>query len=275
MRAIILAAGYGHRMEFEGPRVPKVMIEIGGKTLLRRHIDILRHCEVDEIVVATGYRADTIHAELAAAGVAGWVETVVNPCYREGSIVTLLSVREQLTRGGDVVLMDGDVLYDSRIMERLLASAHRNCFLLDREFEPGEEPTKLCVRDGALVEFRKEVNVPHDYWGESVGFFRLGEDVARRLVPAAQRYVDAGARQELYDEALRDILLSDPPGSFGFEDITGLPWIEIDFAADFAQAKAKVLPLLVESSEPPGLAVGARGGRWPLRDQMAARGESK
>ena len=246
MRAIILAAGKGRRMTFDGARVPKVMLSFGGKTLLRRHIEILRHCGVDEIVVAVGYRPRLIAAEVAAMGAADVVETVYNPDFKQGSIVTLWSVRDQLVRGGDVVLMDGDVLYDHRMMARLLASDHDNCFLLDRDFEPGEEPTKLCVRDGHLVEFHKVVNVAFDYWGESIGFFRLTEGIARRLVPAAKRYLDADMRFDLYDEALRDILIVDPPGTFGFEDVSGLPWTEIDFQEDIEHAKANVLPRLID-----------------------------
>ncbi len=258
MRAIILAAGVGRRMEFDGPRAPKVLLDFGGKTLLRRHVEILHRFGIDEIAVAVGYRVDLINAELAAIGAADAIETVFNPDYEQGSIVTLWTLREQLLRGGDVILMDGDVLYDDRIMEPLLASSHRNCFLLDRDFEPGDEPTKLCVRDGELVEFRKQVDVRFDYWGESVGFFRLGEPVAKRLVAAALRYLDAGKRYELYDEALRDILLADPPGSFGFEDVTGLPWIEIDFMEDIERAKRDVLPLLIEPrAERPGVVVAA------------------
>ena len=246
MRAIILAAGKGLRMTFERERLPKVMLSFGGKTLLRRHLEILRACGIDEIIVAVGYRAQLIAAEVAALGFGGSVELVDNPKYKQGSIVTLWSVREALMRGGDVILMDGDVLYDYRMMERLLASDHGNCFLLDRDFEEGEEPTKLCVRDGHLVEFHKVVNVAYDFWGESVGFFRLSEDVARRIVPAAKRYLDADMRFELYDEALRSILITDPPGAFGFEDITGLPWTEIDFKEDIDYANQNVLGKLLD-----------------------------
>lgn len=250
MRAIILAAGAGWRMAFEGERLPKILLRFGGKTLLRRHVEVLDACGVDEIVVATGFRADRIADELAAIGADDRVETVRNPDYREGSIVTLWTVREQLARGGDVILMDADVLYDHRVMERLLASPHRNCFLLDRDFAAGDEETKLCVRDGCVVEFRKEVDVAFDFWGESVGFFRLGEDVARRLVPAARGYLDAGNRDVLYDEALRDILLADPAGTFGFEDVTGLPWTEIDFVEDVERARKEILPRLIEPANP-------------------------
>ena len=258
MRAIILAAGKGRRMTFDGVPLPKVMLSFGGKTLLRRHVEILRHCGVDEIVVAVGYRREIIDREIAATGAGDWVETVYNPTFEEGSIVTLWSVREQLLRGGDVILMDGDVLYDHRVMDCLLKSNHGNCFLLDRDFELGEEPTKLCVRDGHLVEFHKVVNVTYDFWGESVGFFRLTEDVAHRLVPAARRYLDADMRFELYDVALRDLLLTDSPGTFGFEDITGLPWTEIDFQEDISHATDKVLPELIElNGDVAGLAAGS------------------
>ena len=256
MRAIILAAGMGHRMTFEGDRLPKVMLSFGGKTLLRRHIEILRHCGIDEIVVAVGYRADLIEDEIARLGLGAHVETVMNPEFEQGSIVTLWNVREALGRGGDVILMDGDVLYDYRMMERLLTTDHGNCFLLDRDFEEGEEPTKLCVRDGHLVEFHKVVNVTYDFWGESVGFFRLTEDVARRMAPAAKRYLDADMRFELYDQALRDILITDPPGAFGFEDITGLPWTEIDFVEDVEYANSFILEKLQDhTAAKPKLAV--------------------
>ena len=246
MRAIILAAGKGHRMTFEQERLPKVMLPFGGKTLLQRHIEILRHCGVEEIVVAVGYRSELVAAEIASLGLGDYIEMVINPDYKQGSIVTLWSIREALGRGGDVILMDGDVLYDYRMMDRLLTSDHGNCFLLDRDFEEGAEPTKLCVRDGHLVEFHKVVNVAYDFWGESVGFFRLTEDVARRMVPAAKRYLDADMRFELYDEALRDILITDPPGAFGFEDITGLPWTEIDFVEDVEYANNVVLDKLLD-----------------------------
>ncbi len=79
--------------------------------------------------------------------------------------------------------------------------------------------------------------------------------------------MQAGLRHELYDEALRDLLLSEPPGTFGFEDVTGLPWIEIDFVEDVERARAQVLPRLVEPREAIALAAGepaaGRGGGRP------------
>jgi choline kinase len=243
VRAIIYAAGVGARLGEDDP-VPKILLEIGGRSLLRRHLDILDACGVEEIVIALGHKAEAVETAVAALRPDGAVRTVRNPDYRRGSIVTQWCVRDALTAGGPVLLMDADVLYDRRLLDRLLGSAHADCFLLDRDIEPDEEPVKLCIRDGHLVDFRKRPERSFDWCGESVGFFKLGEATARRLVAATRRYIETGQTGEYYDEALRDLLIADPPGRFGFEDVTGLPWTEIDFPADLARAQDVVLPRL-------------------------------
>jgi choline kinase len=245
MRAVILAAGTGARL---GPRAlegPKVLLTIGGRTLLERHLRLLAIAGIDDVVIGVGYAAEQVRAELKRLGVAGRVATVDNPDYRRGSVVTLWTLREVLTRGGDVLIMDGDVLYDRRILERLVETRHRNCFLLDRDVEHGEEPMKLAIRGGLPVDFRKKIERPHDYYGESVGFFRLSDRTAADLVQAAAALIGAGYDDAYFEEALRVVLLASPTGAFGFEDVTGLPWIEIDFPADIERAEREVLPALL------------------------------
>ena len=69
--------------------------------------------------------------------------------------------------------------------------------------------------------------------------------MARDLVDAARRIIAAGRREDYMEEAIRDVLLASPPGRFGFIDVTGLPWIEIDFAGDLERAAGEILPRLI------------------------------
>jgi choline kinase len=241
MKAIILAAGLGRRL---GASTPKCLLEFGGRTLLQRHLDVLANRAIDEVVIGVGHGAEQVEAVLAQGRRPIPTRLVYNPDYAQGSIVTLWHLRESLCAGSDALLMDADVLYDRRVLARLLESRHRNCFLLDREFEPGDEPVKLCVRDGRLVEFRKQVDVACDYTGESVGFFRLSGRMAGKLIEAAATYIGANRRDQPYEEALRDTLLAEPD-QFSFEDITGLAWIEIDFPVDIERARAAILPQML------------------------------
>src|SRR5215468_7011945 len=129
--------------------------------------------------------------------------------------------------------MDADVLYDRAILARLVEAAG-NVFLIDRKFDDGgQEAVKLCLRRGVPVEFRKRLapDLEYDLVGESVGFFCFTEAIARVLAARCGEYVAAGRLDEPYEEAIRALLL-EQPGEFRVEDITGLPWIEIDFPDD-------------------------------------------
>ena len=67
--------------------------------------------------------------------------------------------------------------------------------------------------------------------------------MAENLTRRAEAYILRGDREAPYEEIIRDAIL-DAPADFAFEDISGTPWIEIDFAEDVVRAEAEILPLL-------------------------------
>ena len=250
MKVVMLAAGIGARLgHTTAETVPKVLLRFDGKSLLERHIDIFRRQEISELVLGVGFHHDDIQREIETLGARSFARTVFNKDYDQGNIVTLWTLRNDLDCGEPVLLMDADVLYHEDMLDRLINSPHPNCFLLDRAFDPGDEPVKLCIRDGEIIEFRKWLSAEFDFCGESVGFFKLSAEVAKKVVVQAEHYLRQSRRQEPYEEAIRDVLLTSPRNTFAFEEITNMPWIEIDFAADIERANTVVLPLIQAAKE--------------------------
>ncbi len=250
MKVVMLAAGIGSRLGFPPMQHPaKVLLRFGGKSLLQLHIEFFRRLGLDELVLGVGYHHQDIVREIAAIGAEDFVRTVFNEDYEEGNIVTLWTLRDEVRCGEPVLLMDADVLYDEELVVRLINSKHQNCLLVDHDFDPGDEPVKVCVRDGEIIEFRKWLSADFDCCGESVGFFKLSTEVAKKVITQTEHYLRQGRRQEPYEEAIRDVLLTSPRGTFAYEDITGMPWIEIDFAADIARANSEILPRIMSAAE--------------------------
>ena len=241
MRAVILAAGVGRRL---GHDKPKILLNFGGRTLLERHLAILAALGVGDVVIGIGHEALVIEDALTALGQTD-VSTVYNPDYEQGSILTLWRVRSALAAGGPVLLMDGDVLYDRRVLEPLVETHHADCLLVDRAYEPGDEPVKVGLVDGAPADFGKTIDPALDAYGESVGFFRLSEGTANALVEKAGRMIDEGGRERPMEDAVAAVIRAAKP-PFGFEDVTGLPWIEIDFPEDVTRAESVILPKLAD-----------------------------
>lgn len=249
MKAVMLAAGTGARLGFTATEPPaKVLLRFGGKSLLQFHIETLKRYGIEELVLGVGHHHEDIEREIAALGAQDFVRTVFNKDYEEGNIVTLWTLREELCCSETVLLMDADVLYDEKLVECLLNSQHQNCLLIDRDFEPGDEPVKVCIRDGEIVEFRKWLSTTFDFCGESVGMFKLSAHATEGIISQTKLYLAQGRRHEPYEEMIRDFLLTAPRGTFAFEDITGLPWIEIDFAADVERANAEILPRILTAA---------------------------
>ena len=253
MRAIILAAGRGARLsQSEGSQLPKCLLKFGQQSLLERHLRLLQAAGVEEVVLGLGFEHQVVEAELARLAAMGLprAEIFINERFTLGSVLTVHVMAEAMRRGGDVLLMDADVLYDERIMQALTAgAAPSNRILIDREFEAGDEPVKVCVQGGIPVELRKQVaaGLRYDTIGESVGFFRFDERAARRLADLVAGYVTAGREHLPHEETMRDLIL-ERSQVFRIMDVTGAPWIEIDFPADVERAATEVLPQLLSLS---------------------------
>lgn len=246
MHAIILAAGRGNRLaEFNPDGRPKCLLEFGGRSLLARQLDSLFRCGVSQATLVVGYEADLIIDHVGTLTSRPQVAFVYNPAFNKGSVLSLLAAHEVMSSGETVLVLDADVLFHPQIMQTLIESSHHNCFLIDQDFVAGDEPVKIAMHQGQMVEFRKAlpVGLSFDTLGESVGFFKFDGEIAAKITQTCAKYNAEGLLDAPHEEALRDVLL-EQSSEFACEDISGLPWLEIDFPEDVEKAVKQILPAI-------------------------------
>jgi choline kinase len=219
MIGVLLIAGVGRRLSNDRP---KVLLEVGGRTLLDRHLENLRALGIPVLAV-TGWQAETIPVP----------RQVVNPEYRRGSLLSLKAALQAVDE--DAILMDGDVLYDPSILADV-ARLPRG-FAIDPRTDPGDEEMMVGVKDGKVRAIRRGKLPGFDLVGEGVGFFKID----RASLPALRRAVDASAPDGDYERALDRFV-----GEHGADYVLvgGRPWTEIDFPQDLERARREVLPRL-------------------------------
>ena len=246
MQAIILAAGRGNRLaDFNPDGRPKCLLEFEGKSLLSRQLDCLFRQGVHHVTLVVGYEADMILAHVATLESRPEVAYVYNPAYTDGSVLSLLAAKNILMGDDPVLVLDADVLFHPKIMQILIESTHSNCYLIDRNFVPGDEPVKIALNQGRMVEFRKALkqDLQFDTVGESVGFFKFQGAMAHKIAETCADYRADGLLDAPHEEALRDVLLKHP-GEFACEDVSGMPWLEVDFPEDIERAIKDVMPAI-------------------------------
>lgn len=219
MKAVLLAAGVGRRL---GSDLPKALLEVGGRTLLDRHLDNLRQLGLDALVV-TGFQAERF----------AHLPTVHNAEFRRGSVLSLKTALDTLDE--DCVVMDADVLYDPSILADVIGLERG--FALDPRTDPGDEEMMLGVRDGKVRAIRRGRLPGFDLVGEGVGFVKLD----RASLPAVRDAIDASDPEGDYEAAL-DLYLGEHGADYVL--VGDRPWVEIDFPEDVERAERDVLPLL-------------------------------
>ncbi len=104
---------------------PLCMVEIGGKTLLERQMDLLHSAGITDISVVGGHRHERIKAEGA--------RLLYNPDYQSGNCAQSILVAGDHLKDNALIVYS-DILFDRRILERLLESPHQITLVIDRAY---------------------------------------------------------------------------------------------------------------------------------------------
>ncbi len=235
-QAIILAAGRGSRLGPATDGTPKCMLEVGGSTLLDHHTRVLRDLGINRICVVTGHESNQVRVSLDAM-----CDCLVNASFAETNSLYSL----WLTRGclsGGFMLMNCDVLAHPEVYRRV-AEAQGCALAYDSSSGVDPEHMKLQIVDGRLVTMSKTLD-RDIVCGENVGILKFDAQGAQHLYREAHRLITTGVRNTWAPAAVDGIARQI---SVSCIDIADLPWVEIDFAEDYAEAQRRVWPAIART----------------------------
>jgi L-glutamine-phosphate cytidylyltransferase len=238
MKAVILSAGQGSRLLPLTAERPKCLLPLGPKSLIEWQIDVLARCGVDEIVVVVGFRAALVEALLAKLVRPGLrIRTLFNPFYNVAdNLGSCWLARHEMA--GDFLLLNGDTLFETAVLQRLLASPPAPITVtIDRKAGYDADDMKVHLDGTRLLEIGKTLP-PARTDGESIGLLSF-----RGAGPAL--FVDAVDRALRVSEGLKSFYLKvidQLAKSQRVETATieGLAWGEVDYPADLQRAEQLV-----------------------------------
>ncbi|RLA04469.1 MAG: phosphocholine cytidylyltransferase family protein [Gammaproteobacteria bacterium] len=240
-RALILAAGQGTRLRPLTNDKPKCLVPLLGRSLLERQVDTLRASGVNDIHVATGYRADQIEA----LGFA----TSINPRFAKTNMVeTLFSALAFIQQEGDLIIAYGDIVYQSNNLQALLNCDDEIALMIDAKWRdlwslrlenPLDDAETLKMdAEGYVAELGKR---PHSYdqiEGQYTGLIKIRSDKLEALV-AFYNQLDRTATYDgkdfnnMYMTSFLQLLIDNSWKAKAVLVNNG--WLEVDSVEDLSQ----------------------------------------
>ena len=199
-----------------------------------RTVDSIKAAGITELVVVTGYRGEMIRSFLTDNYKDMQISFVDNVDYQTTNNIYSLWLAKDYVAGKDFILLDSDILFDGRIINRLLGS-EGTCLAVNTH-KLGEEEIKVVTDDkGMVIEISKVCSIEKAI-GESVGIEKMQADYSDALFKELSVMIEQEKLVDVFYERAFERLITQGH-LFGVVNTTDIFSIELDTVEDFNQAK--------------------------------------
>ena len=224
MKAIILAAGKSTRLYPITLTSPKCMLQVAGKKIIDHQISWLRHCDITDILVVTGYLNHMIEGHLNDD-----VRYAHFPHYENANnLATLYSVRDELN--DDVVILFSDVLLSVKLLYRCVNRSDHICLIVDSQ-NITDKTMRVIIEDDFIADIGGHIPVEQAD-ANFIGVAKFSVNAIHDLViKMGELLKDDKYLHDYYTVALRDWSAS--AGKVSYIEVEQDPWVEIDTVEDY------------------------------------------
>jgi choline kinase len=273
MKAVILAAGRGTRIEPVTHGMPKCLLDFRGRTILDWQIEGLWAAGVSQIGIVVGHNGHRImeHICRTFGDSLDSFHFMHNPVFATTNNIYSLWVAREWVKSSDFLCLNADVLCHPDILLRAIPADCPVSMIVDPEWR--DETMKVVIRNGAVVRMSKSISRA-EYSATYIGITAFSWKLAPALFDEIGTMVVEGNVNEFFNAAVQRLV--ERGLRVGFSTTAGLPWAEIDDAADLRFARATVYPRLPKPTGAcrridPEPAFGARHGLRPRDGRNSSR----
>ncbi len=232
MKAVIIAAGRGERMEHLTSHTPKPLITLNKHSLIEHVITSCKKAGINDFLIVTGYKGELIQRKLREGKELGVnIKYVTNSQWQKGNATSLIAAREELEADKYFILSMSDHIYNEALIFTALNDYNgKPMVCVDRNpvhVKDLEDATKVMVRlDGSVKDIGKEI-VEWNYI--DTGVFILPSNVFKVL-------------DETVSEFSKLMMMLIEAKQLVACDVTEIPWLDVDTLQDLEYART-VVPL--------------------------------
>jgi len=244
MKALIIAAGLGSRLNGLTKDKPKALTQLLGLTLIERIILTAKLAGIDEFVIVAGFLGEKIKEKLGSGEKYGVnFNYIENKEWQKGNGVSVLSARGLLNE--NFILLMSDHIFEYGILDDLKKTQFEgdDCFLcVDKtpaQYIDMEDATLVRIENGRIVGIDKGLK---DYNAVDCGIFLMSPIIFEALEESM------GKGDETLSGGIRVLAKRGKMKPFEIKDNF---WIDIDTRVNYKNAEKLLCRQLIKPSDGP------------------------
>ena len=246
MKAIIIAAGIGSRLGDLTKDLPKPLVDVNGKSILQRQIEIFNKFGIDEIIIIRGPHKEKFNFKNVT-----YVEDI--DVSNHDLLGSLMTAEKEMN--DNMIISYGDIIFDENILSQILSSPEHSTLAVDYDWQKNyqyksdillDKVSVVTLENNSIIDvgyyenFQDSKNL---VFGEFIGLMKISKFTAVQLIEQYNHLQDChqgkfhdspsiqfGIITDMINELLKNGIKFSPTKISG-------RWCEIDTPEDLENAK--------------------------------------
>lgn len=235
MQALMLAAGMGKRLEKFTQNNTKCMVEVNGKKLIEKTIEILKQNGINKLVIVVGFKKEKLK-KYVKDNIRG-IEVVFidNEEYATSNNIYSLYLAKEYLECDDTLLLESDLIYEESLIKTMLTNENKNLAAVAK-YEKWMDGTVVEIDNDnnikAFIEKKDlQVDKENEYY-KTINIYKLSKEFSQKeFLPFLKTFMDVYGKNEYYELTFK-ILANLGRTDLKAQIIEGINWYEIDNEQD-------------------------------------------
>ncbi|MBI2668824.1 phosphocholine cytidylyltransferase family protein [Candidatus Woesearchaeota archaeon] len=195
MKALILAAGMGTRLQHHTQTIPKCLVHVGGKSILQYQLEALYANGLRDIIMVIGYQGDKIREYVSSLQLPGLrIAFIENAEYSTTNSAYSFLLASDHLQGETYLHLNCDLLFHADLLHDFLQSGHDNVLLVDNRIPLNDSMEQVIVQQDKIVQMDK-ANLP-GAMGRGSGLAKISSGALDLLRQRALYHLQRGEKNQ-------------------------------------------------------------------------------
>jgi len=201
MKALILAAGLGSRLENETHALPKALVNVQDKPIIYYQLMALKNAGISKLIIVIGYKGSLIKKYVDEYHNYFDVEYIINDKYDESNSSYSFWLAKDSLLDVSYIHLNCDVLFSNKLLEDIILSNYSNVIAVRNDYNLHDGMENVVIANNQILDMSL-INTDKSN-GKAFGLAKFSSDSTNYLIDKLKNYIIADDLNQNYYGMIR------------------------------------------------------------------------
>ena len=206
LKAIVLTAGIGSRINKYTRLIPKSMIKINQKYIFEYILENLHKAKIKEVIFVVGYKSNLLKPKIIkkCKELDINLKIIVSKRYKTtNTMYSLWLARKYLKT--NFIFLHGDLIFSYKMLNQFIKFPYKNSIIIDKNQPKDWDDAMKIISNKKLLKYMSKSVSVHEMDGVAIGMYKFDSKGSIMLFESIKRLINKGSVNNWVSDAINII----------------------------------------------------------------------